>query len=940
MSRSLAAAFVTEKNRLWAEPFNSAVFHFGGTVGDIFVSDRDVTISANVHKGVVKEWGEHEESVDPADGNFQIASRTITLNNFPIFGSPAKRFTDLWSGIGVEGVEVDFYQNFRQIGTTTILQELAFKYVCNPVDYTPITVTLELISVSEKYLGLKEVSEPIDRSDFPLASMDAIGKRAPVIYGSAKKVQAQAVKAVPGSILREAMTSSQTTASVYDEIWDILPSSGSGQIGAEKFSYTGKGGVAGSRTLTGLTRGADGTTAEAHNAGEAVFFFPGDFIYLVAGHKVKAISKVYVRQGDKFIPVDASRYTVELGNTTLVSGRTLAIIKFTVPALQTERLYEQKGTFNATGSYINFGGQDKTKNSGKFEYALMWEADPTTIGAGEQVYILRATSPGSEHPNLILIEGDAAGKVVNNVGSPYEFVDNHFHELESGTNRFDIGHLGVTINVEGATVKYRAASAIDDPLASLQPEQRVVHLQKASGTTVDVSSGTGVTYAVPFGTQEKTKIGGKFRYRFRWSGFVYDKANSKFYIKRHTNSSTETPLVFYQANSAGQEIVNLSTVEWEDDHWHDASTTRRFEVVFSKVIGSFTIVQRFSIFPVEVQYDIQNPGAAVHVDHLLPTSTADLVNGGKVFVDVDGYQDDGIGTYTGVANALIEKPADILHHLARVVGGVPAGYVNSAAFVTARNNSPTSYKLSGVLTDRSANLKTLMLVLAQQTRLHVDWPADKLTCYLEFYGGFGPPASLKQMTEDNVMEDGGDTSLRASRTPLEEIINVINLRHGRDWSMARDEGAFLSVRPEARDASSVTKYGERKDDEQFWYDFIDKDNSSMADEIRDFKLARFKEPARRLKFNCKLDQFELLPGDIFTMRFYSKQPGTSGGITMPAGGIVVPVGGIVVETATAGEFFDNLDGTQKFLVEAVRHHPGNGREESPTRMAMTMREVS
>ncbi len=35
MSRSLSAAVITEKDSLWNRPFYSAVFHFGGSVGDV-----------------------------------------------------------------------------------------------------------------------------------------------------------------------------------------------------------------------------------------------------------------------------------------------------------------------------------------------------------------------------------------------------------------------------------------------------------------------------------------------------------------------------------------------------------------------------------------------------------------------------------------------------------------------------------------------------------------------------------------------------------------------------------------------------------------------------------------------------------------------------------------------------------------------------------------
>lgn len=61
------------------------------------------------------------------------------------------------------------------------------------------------------------------------------------------------------------------------------------------------------------------------------------------------------------------------------------------------------------------------------------------------------------------------------------------------------------------------------------------------------------------------------------------------------------------------------------------------------------------------------------------------------FATLEGMADDGSGTYTGSADALVERPCDIAHHLLRNYGGQNSGQVESGAglfgsFVDARSS--------------------------------------------------------------------------------------------------------------------------------------------------------------------------------------------------------------------------------------------------------------
>jgi len=82
---------------------------------------------------------------------------------------------------------------------------------------------------------------------------------------------------------------------------------------------------------------------------------------------------------------------------------------------------------------------------------------------------------------------------------------------------------------------------------------------------------------------------------------------------------------------------------------------------------------------------------------------------GQFYGNVRGYKDDGSGTYTGAANALIERPADIIRHFLVTYGGISGGSIETGAgasgsFVdlrnTLRNAQPSDYKLAVHLSDR------------------------------------------------------------------------------------------------------------------------------------------------------------------------------------------------------------------------------------------------
>ena len=821
MSRSLASDILAEKDKLFSRPFPSAVFHFGGSVGDIYLSEFDALIAGVKHVGCVETWGEYGALSQLLDGMFSTDSMRLRIINHPLFGSPKKRFTDLWAGLGVEGIEVDVYQNFLKTDAPgTILQALMFAGVMRPQSYWPDLCEIELAPISEKYLNF-EISFPIDQTDFPNADVDDVGKRANQIYGSLKKVRCHAVVAGPNSVVRATMGTSDTTVPIWDDFYDIVPSSGTVIVGNEKIAYTSKSGAAGARVLGGLTRGSGSTPIESHLKDDVIMQLLNSYIYLVAGHPMVAVDAVYVEYRGKQIPLAPSQYTVNLNNTTLVSGRNLTTITFTSPPLIATK--DGASIVDSIGVNDGIGVSDG-------------------IGVNDTIGISQSLTETTWTQNT----ADQSGSQVNvALGATDIAVNFNAQNKTKSSGNFE---EQITFRINSITVVPSAVFSVG-----------VVDGNNVEQTII--TSGT---------------VGGSATANMIAS--VYGGIR----IRLHTTSNAGYTLGYYIGGKSASYLVS-NTV---------SKTGAATKTGSASKTGSATKTGTVSLSSI---------------------SSAEKIIGDAILVTGRGYADDGSGTYTGTPNALIEKPADVMHHLARFVSSVPSNRIDAASFQAARADAPSSHKFGGNLIERSSNLKTLMLALGIQSRIKIDWPADKLIARF-LKTSYGSP--LKTITRDQIgatkSADGIETTLRLSHTPVEDLVNVVNLYYGRrDWGVSNRQDSFTKI-SKTSDATSITKYRTREQKDRFLFDFIADNNSAMADDLRDFWLARLKEPARVAEFEAFLDQLELLPGDLVALDYL--------------------VG--------ASEKFDNLAGANKFLLEELKISPQTPARGQAPMVRLKFREVS
>jgi len=219
--------------------------------------------------------------------------------------------------------------------------------------------------------------------------------------------------------------------------------------------------------------------------------------------------------------------------------------------------------------------------------------------------------------------------------------------------------------------------------------------------------------------------------------------------------------------------------------------------------------------------------------------------GDKLLVTGQGYQDGGA--------ALIERPDLVIEHFLYTYAGWPNASFEHADAATAL--TADGYKFSAVINTRK-KLKEWLAFMALQCR-----------CWFRFAGG---KAYLlyrtDTLTSDKTIAKFADnddftTTMRIKRSPLDEVVNVIHLYYQRDWTKDGREAYQAIIHVE--DATSITAYGEKESADTFLFDFVR--DATMADDLADFYLARYKDRKKVVAGEVYLDQIELEFADAVTL---------------------------------------------------------------------------
>jgi len=653
-------------------------------------------------------------------------------------------------------------------------------------------MTTDIVSVTcsgyELSIANKFSHNIVEATTYPQADPDDLGKMLPQVYGRAKKVPFMAVDAGGFTFLIADISASVTTIDITDSA--KLDASGTVQISAEQITYTGNT----SNQLTGCTRGVNATAATIHARGAYVAQIQSNYIYII-GHAVKAVDVVYV--GGARTASGFTAYTGQTGDAH-ASYPGKACIDFTVLPILARQ--------------VDFTLSDTTDVS-------------DTIGVSDTITVVDG-----------IIINDTAGvsdaiTVADNIG--YTSAGSN---KELYPNAYNAGSYPQQVtnpaNVyDGNETTYCAIDAQGNPswtcpstnYGTIATQYMWILIEIIANETITIQDSDGNTLGTisitPKAWFRFTKSGGTWALGLKVTGIDENSSTRIYEIKKiveYTPTLTKTGAAY-----RGGAATATGGVARSGDATKGGAATKE---------GAAT-----------------KTGAVT----LTGNSIADIVIGGIVACDLQGFQDDGAGTYTGTPNALIERPDHILKHILINRCGLTASEIDSTTYTAAGAYYATnSFVLAFAILEKP-NSRFLINEIARQAKSIEIWEAGvhKLI-----------HLPVDETTDKSI--DGYRIDLDqiwVKYTDRADIKNTLSARYNRIWSgytneTESDQGVVI-----ATDTPSVTKYGTLQGD-PFSFPYIP--GATQAQAILDLTKEDLNNPRLMVEFSGGYYLTDLERGDI------------------------------------------------------------------------------
>lgn len=811
--KSFSSIFTIEKNKHGTAPINLLTFGFDTPV---YLSDRDITPpGGQAHQGLVQSWGFVDSAVQQTPGSGVMDAITTGSDlSLTIINSTTPRFSDNFAADDPpENVIVELYQYFSGLAASDA--ELIFKGIVDEVTaYTDRLCTLVVRGIWQKYNTKIGAGSSISQVDFPAVDPDDVGKMQNIVYGSVEKVPCRAIQSGAVNNIEDEISATATTIAVSD-VSDFT-SSGTVRCDDEEITYTGTSGD----TLTGCTRGANGTTAVIHNAGAAIWQVLTEFVYQVAGHPVQAINDCYC-DGVKITSV-ITAYTGQAGDE-LAGYEGMAVI--TVPRRLTR---QQAIDILVDGSGMTFDAATNLAAALDVYDGITVSDATLAVTAGDLDVSTGSHEHGLYSYQTLYSEGVDSYSGANR---PHEIIGNNI-----GTSSF----AWFQYTTHWAKLIFVTTKEVDGTISQVRLGMH--YMAQAAGCTVAVyfrdSSGTSLV-SIATGTSNAVTavLSSWVTVNKTWAQI----SGGEFYIAVTASSGTNPQTniysvwleVKYTPDSSAADGVALSggpIMEGGVDKDGSVSLTGKDDV-------SVTVTRNGDI-------------------SLTGNSVADVTIGKVVAANVDGYADDGAGTITGTPAALIERPDHVFSHLWQEILGAPAADLDSTSFAGAGSfYASKSYSFGFAVTQPMlAGELFARLALQCRSRFFVT-PAGKAKLLVRRTG----QAAVIQVAPATIKRG----SVQIRRSPVKDLFNSFNIYYNRDWSAT---GARENLYRSARffeDAVSVSRYDARPwagAEDIFCFDAVGDD--AMVQDVGAFLLEWHSVIRNMPEFAVFLDHMEIEPGDV------------------------------------------------------------------------------
>ena len=305
--KSLTSTAATQSQSRYNEPV--MLLEIDWAAGDTGrYSDRDLSIEGVAYAGIVQRIGPITCSFASPDSEY--APVGVALHYDDALGEKL-------AAVSPEGKPARIKLSFEGAEAVDAIELFSGHVDALTID-GPDSIELKLVGFLRRHDRIVP-ADVVTLTDFPKADPEDVGKPIPIVFGDVPGLPALRVKTGRATNLNGSVLASDTTIEVDDTTG--FPASGALLIEEEHVTYTGVGGA----VFTGCARGTGGTKAVEHlNRSEALEYMT-DHIYLVAGHACKAIDSVKVSG----VPVEAGACAIDLNDTSLISGKSLATLTFT-----------------------------------------------------------------------------------------------------------------------------------------------------------------------------------------------------------------------------------------------------------------------------------------------------------------------------------------------------------------------------------------------------------------------------------------------------------------------------------------------------------------------------------------------------------------------------------------------------------------------------------
>jgi hypothetical protein len=186
-----------------------------------------------------------------------------------------------------------------------------------------------------------------------------------------------------------------------------------------------------------------------------------------------------------------------------------------------------------------------------------------------------------------------------------------------------------------------------------------------------------------------------------------------------------------------------------------AQVTQKFRLTTTKQITELTYYLKqmnlgqldVTVYEFWLEYIFDETGGAAAVG--VWGNPEDVLNP-PIMLDVEGYVDDGLGTYTGTPNKLIDNPSDVRRHflmatLGRASGDIGASFATARALYAARISG--GYKFGMILSRIGDKPSSILKALDEQSRSNTSEEGGKFELW---FNGIDP-GTVKILDGDDMI---------------------------------------------------------------------------------------------------------------------------------------------------------------------------------------------